>query len=290
MSGQQPWQGPDGRRYSSGQGSLSGTPSWRPGQQEPPRKERPEKESRLVAFREWLSTGAGVATLIVTIVGLLIGGVAAGGKIFSPTPDPTHSVTPGGHSPTASPSPSPSSPSPPPASLTSTLLPSGILGSAAMVESTSTDLSQIDGICGGSVSGDTSTASEMIQNDQTGTLFYETLVTWDNTNDADQSITDDRQAVDQNEGCSTVSPSGITQKYSGDEQGSPPQDCVDSGQYFATQATASSPSFFSLYFGFFVEARCGTTTITITIENDLPGGKTQQTADGYLSQAIGKLK
>src|SRR6266851_4735916 len=122
MSGQQPWQSPDGRWYSSGHGSPPGTPPRPLGWPEQPHGEKPEKESRLVAFREWLSTGTGIAALIVAIVGLLIGGAAASGKLF-PSPSPTHSVTPS--TPEPNPDSSPSTSPAPPVSLQNALLSSG---------------------------------------------------------------------------------------------------------------------------------------------------------------------
>jgi hypothetical protein len=65
---------------------------------------------------------------------------------------------------------------------------------------------------------------------------------------------------------------------------------VSPGQYFATQINTTSSSFaFPPYSGFFIQAQCGTTAITVKIESGLPGGITQQSADGYLSSAIGKL-
>jgi hypothetical protein len=94
MSGQQSWQAPDGRWYTTGQEEL-------------------EKESRLVAFREWMTTGTGIAALIVAIIGLLLGSAAAGGKLFSPSTKPTHIVTPSPHSSTSFPATPPVSSLPP---------------------------------------------------------------------------------------------------------------------------------------------------------------------------------
>ena len=285
MSGQQPWQAPDGRWYAAGQGSPSGTPPWPPGGREPPNKEKPAKESKLVAFREWLTTGTGIATLIVTIVGLLIGGAAAGGKLFPPSPKPTHSVTP--IPPGPKPDTSPSRSTAPPKSLQSALLSNGTVGSAAIVQSSGTDLSQIGAICGGTLSGDTATAYETITDEQTGTVLDETLVSWDSAADADQVITAARQAVDQNGGCSVAS-NGVTTDYTGDNQGSPPSSCVSPGQYFSTQVkrSSSSSSFSFPYNGFAEIVRCGTTTIFVRVYSQQPGAITQQTADGYLSSAV----
>jgi hypothetical protein len=287
MSGQQPWQAPDGRWYSSGPGSPPGAPSQPPGWPEQPRKEKPERESKLVSFREWLSTTAGVICAICAIV-TLVGGTIVVVKILaphndppiihdSPTPTPPHSTSPNSPSPFSS------------AQLQSALLSAGTVGSTAIVQSTSTNLSQIQAICGGPVSGDTAAALETIVDRQTGTVLDETLVSWDNAADPGQVITTARQAVDQSGSCSMTS-NGVTTEYTGDDPGSPPSSCVSPGQYFATQAKISSPSFTFPFFGFTVIAQCGTTTIFVRVVSDLPGAVTQQTADGYLSSAVGNLK
>lgn len=270
MSGQQSWQGP--------------SPSAdRPGQ---PGQKKPDKKTG-GAFREWISTTAGVTSAVVALVGLLVGGTAAGVKIFTPSPTPSPSITPT-PTPTLSNSPTPSPTNLPPVNLQKALLSSGALGSAATVQSAGTDLSQIGEICGAPVSGDTNTAFETIQDQQTGTILTEALVSWRSASDAGQAVTNNRQAVDQSGSCSFTS-SGVTAVYTGDNAGSPPSSCVSPGQYFATQVNVSSPSFTFPYFGFTVEAQCGATTIFIRVYSDQPGAITQQTADGYLSSAIGKL-
>jgi hypothetical protein len=287
MSGQQPWQAPDGRWYSTGQGSPPNepTPSGdRPGK---PGRENPEK-SRLSEFREWLSTGTGLASLAVALVGLVVGGAAASKTIFPSSPKPSPTIT------STTPSPPNPSDSPtlqnPPGNLTSALLPSGILSSAAYIASKGTDLSTIEEICGGPVQGATATAYDTIQDQQTGTTLAETLTSWQNAADAGQAITIGRQAVDQSRGCSVTS-SGGTATYTGDDAGSPPSSCVSPGQYFATQVSITLPSTLptSPNDGFAVVTQCGTTTIFIRVVSDVLGAVTQQTADGYLSSAVGKL-
>jgi hypothetical protein len=266
MSGQHPWQGP----------SPSADRSGRPGQ------EKPEKKSGS-AFREWISTTAGVTSAVVALVGLLVGGTAAGVKIFTPSPSITPTPTPTfSNSPTSSPT------NLPHANLQSALLTSGALGPAAAVQSSGTDLSQIGEICGAPVSGDTNTAYEAIYDQQTGTFLTEALVEWRTASDAGQSVTNNRQAVDQSGSCSLTS-SGVTAVYTGDSPGSPPSSCVSPGQYFATQVNVSSPTSVSTYFGWTIDVQCGTTTIFIRAYGDLPGTVTQQAAGGYLSSAIGKL-
>jgi hypothetical protein len=78
------------------------------GRRELPRREKAKKESGLVAFREWLTTGTGIAALIVAIIGLVIGSAAAGGKLFSTSPKPAHSGSSGNNSTPTSPPPPPS--------------------------------------------------------------------------------------------------------------------------------------------------------------------------------------
>jgi hypothetical protein len=270
MSGQHPRQGP--------------SPSAdRPGQ---PGQEKPEKKSGS-AFREWISTTAGVTSAVVALVGLLVGGTAAGVKIFTPSPTPSPSITPT-PTPSFSNSPTSSPTNPPHANLQSALLTSGALGPAATVQSSGTNLSQIGEICGAPVSGDTNTAYETIYDQQTDTFLTEALVQWRNAADAGQGVTNNRQAVAQSGSCSFTS-SGVTAVYTGDSPGSPPSSCVSPGQYFATQVNVSSPTSVSTYFGWTIDVQCGTTTIFIRAYGDLPGAVTQQAADGYLSSAIGKL-
>lgn len=234
---------------------------------------------------------------MVALVELLAGGAAASGKIFpsSPKHSPTitsttsnsPATTPTTTNPTFSNSPSPFDTT----QLQNALLTSEALGSTGIVTSSGTDLSQLMAICGGHGTGvpATATAYEGIRDNQTGTVLSEALVSWSSAADADQAITTDRQAVDQSGSCSFTS-SGITEEYSGDDAGSPPPSCENPGQYFATQVEVSSPSFILPYFGFLVQAHCGTTTITVQVESDEPGAITQQSADGYLSSAIGKLE
>lgn len=276
MSRQQPWRGPDGRRNSPGHGSPPGRPEQR--------KEKPEKESRLVAFREWLNTGTGLAALAAAVVGLLISGAASSSKIF-PSPKPSQIVTP---SPPV-PQPDHSSTSPVPSfSLRNALLSRETVSSTAIVQSTGTDLSQIGTGCGGPASGDTATAYETIEDQQAGTFLTEELVSWDSVADAGKAITANRQAVDQNGGCSYTH-NRVTAHYTGDYEGSPPSSCEDPGQYFATQIEVTKPSLSFPYSGFVTGAQCGAVTIIVLAYTNQSGGVTQQTANGYLSFAIGQL-
>jgi len=266
MSGQRSWQAPDGRWY-------------------PPGQEKPEKKSRLDAFREWISTTAGVVSAIVAVVALLAGGTAVSVKILTQSPKPPVTIVPTPPDPTFSNSPTPS-----PINLQSALLASGTLGSAAIIQSTGTDLSKLAGICGGHTPGLTATATayETIQDQQTGTFLHEALVSWPSAIDAGRAITIDRQAVDQSGSCSFTY-SGVTAVYKGDDAGSPPSSCTSPGQYFATQVQASSPSIILPYNGYLIEAQCGTIIISVRVYSDQLGAITQQAADGYLSSAIGQL-
>lgn len=283
MSGQQPGQAPDGRRHSPGHGVPSGGPSQPLGRPEQPPGEKPEKEPKSVAFREWLNTGTGLAALIVAIASLLIGGAAVSGTIFT-SPKSTSSTTPG---PSESKSESSSASPAPSVSLKNALLSSGEVSSAAIVQSTGTDLSQISAICGGPDSGDTAAAYETIEDQQTDTYLTEALVTWDSAVDAGKAITANRQAVDQNGGCSYTT-NRETAQYTGDYAGSPPTSCLNPGQYFATGIEVTSSSFAIPYSGFVIEARCGAATIFVRVYSQSET-ITQQTADGYLSAAIGQL-
>lgn len=291
MPGQQPWQAPDGRWYSSGQGPLPTGPSTSTDRPWLPNQEKPEKKSRWVAFREWISATAGVTAAVVALVGLLAGGTVVTVKILTPSPKPSPNP-PSNITPTSPNSTPPNQANPySTAQLQASLLSSGTIGSAAIVQSTGTDLSQIGEICGGPVSGDTATAFETIEDQQTGTILDEELVSWQSAADAGQAITDNRQAVDQRGSCPFTS-SGTTATYTGDNPGSPPSSCVHPGQYFSTVV---SISFSSSTFpeppdsGYVTEAQCGATTIWVRVYGAFGSGITQQTADGYLSSAIGKL-
>jgi hypothetical protein len=262
-----------------------------PSRPERPRKEKPEEESRLVSFREWLSTTAGITSAICAII-TLIGGTLVAVKILDKNPP---AITPAPirmSQNQASPSPviHNSAGSLSTSHLQSALLPSQTVGSTAIVQSTGTDLSQIGVICGGPLSGDAATAYEKISDQQDGTALDEVLTSWDSTSDARQAIADARRTIDQRESCSITTSNGSTLEYTGDDPGSPPSSCVNPGQYLATQAKISSPSVIFPYFGFAVIAQCGPTTIFIRVYSRQPGAITQQVADGYLGSAVGRLR
>jgi hypothetical protein len=295
MSNQGPYQAPDPRWYEPGQGSPSSAPSWPPHGPEPPRKRKAEKESGLVSFREWLSTTAGTISAICALITLVGGAIVVAKTLASSAGPHKHSpnniVAAPGHNSHNAVNPVISNPPSPlgSAALQGDLLSSGTVGSAAIVRAASTDLSQIELICGGTLSGDTATAHGTIADQQSGTVLSETLVSWSSAADADQAITGDREAVDQSGSCS-ISSGGATAQYTGDYPGSPPSSCVSPGQYFATQVKVTPPSSMFLDFGFAITARCGTTTILLEVVSDLPGAITQQTADGYMSDAVGRLE
>ncbi len=253
-----------------------------------PERHRQENESKLVSFREWLSTTAGVIGAICAVI-TLAGGTIVVVKILAPhnTP-PAHN----NNAPTSMHDQPSSSSSPEPFNTTqlqSALLPSETVGPSANAQSSGTDLSQIEAICGGPVSGDSAAAYETIRNQQTGIFLDEGLVSWNSISDASQTITAGRQAIDRSGSCSGAS-NGATIVYSGDSPGSPPSSCVNPGQYLATQAKLSSPSTKFPYLGFTIVAQCGPTTIFIRVYSQQPGAVTQQVTDGYLSSAVGRLK
>jgi hypothetical protein len=295
MSNQGPYQEPDPRWYQPGQGSPSSAPPWPPRGPEPPRKRGTEKESGLVSFREWLSTTAGTISAICAVITLVGGAIVVAKALASSAGPHNHSsnniVTGRGHSNHNAVNPINSNPPSPlgTAALQGDLLSSSTVGSAAIVRANGTDLSQIGLICGGTLSGDTATAYETIADQQSGTVLSETLVSWRSSADADQAITGDREAVDQSGSCS-ISSDGTTAQYSGDYPGSPPSSCASPGQYLATEVKITPASSMFLYFGYAITARCGTTSIFLQVVSDLPGAITQQTVDGYMSDAAGSLE
>jgi hypothetical protein len=156
------------------------------------------------------------------------------------------------------------------------------LGSATIVKATSTEVSQIIGICGGAVSSTPSlTAGELLANNPDGVLLQETIVDWPSANDAAQIIVNDTNAVSQSSaGCSYSN--GGTEAFTEDSSGSAPQGC---GQYLATNAEVGTAS----YFGSRVETQCGTFTIEIDYEAEVPPFNSAGIADGYLNNAVGRL-
>lgn len=307
MYGQQPGQRPDWRRQSPGHGS----PSQPPGQLRQRHGEGPQKESKLVAFREWLSTGTGIASLAVAIVTLVIGLLAAsrghsapsqksppsaalGPSTAAPEPFPSN-FSPSSTPPSRSPSPSPSY------GLLQALLSKDAVSPTATVDASGTSLSQAESLCGGSSSKAIAAASELITdqqdgtNDQqngyfVGTYLNETLTSWRNAADASQSITADRQAVDQSGSCTAIDPEGESKtEFTGDYPGAPPPGCVSPGQYFATHINYSIPSNPFSFYGLHIEAQCGTVIVSVELADDTPETITLQSVNRYLSSAISKL-
>jgi len=175
------------------------------------------------------------------------------------------------------------------AQLEQALLPADTLGSGSSISGEGTDLSKIALICGGPLPGATATAYETILDTQTGQFLNETLTAWDNSADARNANMRSHQEIDQNGSCS-LSNSGETATYTGDYAGSPPSSC-SSGPYLATAATLSSPSLISSYSGYLVSALCGTVSVVVSVESDVPVlTMTQGTADGYLSTAVDSLE
>jgi hypothetical protein len=292
MSGPGPgpgwWRGPDGHWYPPR--TYPGVPT--PGAPKGPEGTGPEKGARSRAFREWIQTGQGIGILIVSIIAL--GGtgaaIASGGHSSPHPPGPTPSVII--TSPSSGSSPVVTTPATvPPAQLTQALLPAQTLGPTATVNTKGTDLSQITGICGAPLpSGAQVTAFELLQDSQTNQNLTEIIVDWGTAADAGTAITDNRTAVDQSGSCSYTS-SNETTKYEGDYSASPPSSCSNPGKYLDTQVFVTSSSLFSpgLISGFNVEVQCGTFTIVIQAEGAPGAGVDQGTADGYLSNAVGRF-
>jgi len=290
MSGTQPgpgwWRGSDGRWHPSQAHPGASTP----GAPKGPEGTGPEKGARSRAFREWVQTWQGIGTLVVSILALV--GVGTGAAIAS-----------GGHSPNP-PGPSPSvtitSPNPGPSSVVTTvtsaqlvqaLLPAQTLGTTATVNTTGTDLSQIIGICGAPLpSGAQVAAFELLQDSQTNQSLLEIIIDWGTVADAGTAIANNRTAVDTSGSCSYTS-NNETAQYEGDYSANPPSSCSNSGKYLDTQVFVTSSSLFSpgLISGFNVEVQCGTFTIAIQAEGAPGAGVEQGAADGYLSNAVGRL-
>jgi hypothetical protein len=177
------------------------------------------------------------------------------------------------------------------AQLTQTLLPAQALGTTATVNTQGTDLSQIIGICGAPLpSGAQVTAYELLQDSQTNQSLLEIIIDWGTAADAGTAIANNRIAVDTSGSCSYTS-NNETAQYEGDYSASPPSSCSNPGKYLDTQVFVTSSSLFSpgLISGFNVEVQCGTFTIAIQAEGAPGAGVDQGTADGYLSNAVGRL-
>lgn len=286
MTGQQLgpgwWQGSDGRWYP---------PQPYPGNSQ---SNSSEKEPRSRSFREWIQTTQGVISLLVSIVALGGGGAAIAvhsGSSHGPS-GPTASAPSTFTNPTSSTSQNPTgSASRDPTGvvssgrLTQALLPAQVIGSEATVTGSGTDVSQLSGICGESIpSGAQTTAYESVRDSQTDQYLDETIVDWDNANDAGNAVIDARNTIDQTGSCS-VSSNGVTESLIADNEGSPPAACANA-QYLAAQTSIQS----SFYNGFQVATQCGSFTVVIEILGGVGSIITQETADGYLSSAVGQLQ
>ena len=193
----------------------------------------------------------------------------------------------------ASPSPGPTSPTVVPpftqtasaAQLTRALLPAQALGAGATVTNSGTDLADVVGLCGNPLpDGARLTAYETLQDSQTGQYLEDYLIEWDNPGDAAVLISNDHAALDKTGSCSYGS-GGQRVEFAGDEAGSAPQEC-GSGQYVATQVSIPSGSLS----GFHTSAQCGLYTISVTIFGGAGSTVNHETADGYLSSAVGRLQ
>jgi hypothetical protein len=149
MSGTQPgpgwWRGSDGRWYPPQPHPGVSTPGTLKG----PEDTHPEKGARSRAFREWVRPTGPSSSITST------------------------SLKPGPSSVTTNPVITTS------AQLTQALLPAQALGTTATVNTKSTDLSQIIGICGAPLpSGAQVTAFELLQDSQTNQNLLEIIIDW----------------------------------------------------------------------------------------------------------------
>jgi hypothetical protein len=250
---------------------------------EPGKEKNDHEPEKKHPYRFYWLTG-GLATILAAIIAVVV---------VHPSPGASNAAGPATSSPTlsalgqSSPAPSGSSPSASGSQLEQALLPTDTLGPGGSITAAGTDLSKIGLICGGPLPGATATAYETIVDNQSGQILTETLTAWDNAAAARDAGMMNHQALDQNGSCS-FSNSGATITYSGDYSGSPPSSCTG-GQYLATGAALSSPSLVSSYSGYLVGALCGTVSVVVSIESDLPV-ISQRTADGYLNTAAENLE
>jgi hypothetical protein len=294
MSGQQPE--PDWWRAQGGQESPSTSYPQAGAPVPPPRAPGdskhggdPEKGSRSRAFREWIQTTTGIISLFVAIAALGGGGAAIAansGSGHNPNPAPTVSSTSQTSAPSAT-QPAGFVGAASSAQLQQALLPAQELGSGATITNSNTNLSQLVGICGEPIpSGAQATAFELLQDSQTGQDLGETIVAWDSADAASNAVSSSRNAIDQTGSCS-ISSGGVTEELIADNAGSPPPEC-SGGQYLAAQASISS----TFYSGYRVVTQCGHFTISIAILANAASGVVinQETADGYLNTAAGRLQ
>jgi hypothetical protein len=171
------------------------------------------------------------------------------------------------------------------AQLTRALLPAQALGAGATVRNSGTDLADVGALCGDPLPGGARlTAYETLQDGQTGQYLEEFIIEWDNSGDAALLISNDHAALDKTGSCSWNS-GGQTLELADDEAGSVPQEC-GGGQYVATQASIPSVSLS----GFHASAQCGLYTISATIFGGRGSTVNHETADRYLSSAVGRLQ
>lgn len=282
------WRGQDGHWYPPPPYQRA------PASSEPERPEPgPGKEERSRALREWIQTGQGVATLIVSIIAL--GGVgagaaiASGGRASSQSPGPAPSVTAVGASPGASTlAGSPAAVSS--AQLAQALLPAQDMGATAIIKVKGTSLSNVIGICGAPLPGGAQAAAfELLQDSQSGQDLSESIVDWGTASEASEMITEDRTAVDQSGSC-VYTNSNATTKNQGDFTSTIPSGCADPGEYLGNRVlvtTSSLPS--ALISGFRSEVQCGSFTLTVQVLGVQRAGVDQDLVDGYLSNAVGRF-
>jgi Zn-dependent protease with chaperone function len=193
----------------------------------------------------------------------------------------------------ASPSTGPTSPAAAPpftqtastAQLTEALLPAQALDAGATVRSAGTDLADVVALCGDPLPGGARlTAYETLQDSQAEQYLEEFIIEWDNPKDAAVLISNDHATLDKTGSCSYGS-GGQRIEFTGDEAGAAPRECGN-GQYVATQLSIPSGSLS----GFHASAQCGLYTISVTVFGGPGSTVNHETADAYLSSAVGRLQ
>ena len=171
------------------------------------------------------------------------------------------------------------------AQLTQALLPAQALGAGAAGINSGTDLAAVVGLCGDPLPGGARlTAYETLQDGQAGQYLEEFIIEWDSPRDAAVLISNDHAALDKTGRCSYGS-GGQKVEFAGDESGTVPQECGNS-LYVATQVSIPSVPLS----GSHASAQCGLYTISVTILGGAGSTVDHETADGYLSGAVGRLQ
>ena len=219
---------------------------------------------------------------LIAVVGVYIAAAAPGHWFpFEPHPSPGPTAS----SPSSTPS--TSSPAPKPSLLVPALLPASVIGTGMTeVGNPITDVSKITEICGAKLPpGARSTASEMVEDPQKTTIFYEEIVDWSDSSDAAKFVTDEGDMLNQSQ-CE-YSNEGTDQQFDGTPSPAATPPGCGSGQTLATGVSITGEG--GRYWGGdYVGAQCGTYTISITLTHSVDSQNTG-TASGYLTHAVDQL-